>query len=65
MRIYQDFARVDLLSGGRAEITVGRSAYSEPFELLGVDLADYDDMFQETLGLLLQVRDAERVAWAG
>ncbi len=65
VRVYQDFATVDLLSGGRAEITVGRSAFTEPFALFGVDLASYDSVFQEKLSLLLRLRDTERVTWAG
>jgi len=65
VRIYQDFATLDLLSGGRAEITVGRSAFVEPFALFGVDLANYDEAFQEKLDLLLRIRNTERVTWAG
>lgn len=66
VRLYQDFAQLDLVSQGRAEITVGRSAYAEPFELFGVSKADYDDVFEEKLGLLLTVRrDPDSVTWSG
>jgi alkanesulfonate monooxygenase SsuD/methylene tetrahydromethanopterin reductase-like flavin-dependent oxidoreductase (luciferase family) len=65
VRLYQDFAAVDLLSQGRAEITVGRSAFTEPFPIFGVDLADYDDVFEEKLDLLLRLRDSDHVTWRG
>jgi alkanesulfonate monooxygenase SsuD/methylene tetrahydromethanopterin reductase-like flavin-dependent oxidoreductase (luciferase family) len=65
VRVYQDFAQVDLLSHGRAEITVGRSAFTEPFEIFGVDLGDYDAVFGEKLDLLLQVREHDHVTWSG
>lgn len=65
VRLHQDFVSLDLLGGGRAGLTVGRSAYAEPFALSGLDLADYADLFTEKLDLLLTVRDDERVTWAG
>ena len=65
VRVFQDFATVDLLSGGRAEIIAGRGAFIESFPLFGHDLADYDALFVEKLGLLLQLRDGERVSWQG
>lgn len=65
VRVYQDFATLDLLSGGRAEITAGRSAFTEPFDIFGVDLADYDAVFSEKLDLLLQLRDSDHVSWSG
>lgn len=65
VRLYQDFATVDLLSKGRAEITVGRSAFTEPFPLFGVDLADYDAVFEEKLDLLLRLRREDHVTWTG
>jgi probable LLM family oxidoreductase len=65
VRVFQDFATVDLVSGGRAEITVGRGAFVESFPLFGVDLADYDDLFAEKLGLLMKLNAAERVTWHG
>ena len=65
VRVYQDFATVDLISHGRAEITVGRSAFTEPFGIFGADLRDYDALFSEKLGLLLQLRDNDHVTWSG
>ncbi|WBM78829.1 LLM class flavin-dependent oxidoreductase [Cryobacterium breve] len=64
-RLYQDFAQLDLVSGGRAEITAGRSAYSEPFAVFGVPLDDYDAVFEEKLGLLLALRRNAEVTWTG
>jgi probable LLM family oxidoreductase len=65
VRVYQDFATVDLLSGGRAELVVGRGAFTESFGLFGYDMADYDALFVEHLDLLLQVNEHERVTWEG
>ena len=65
VRVYEDFATVDLLSGGRAEIIAGRGAFIESFPLFGCDMADYDALFAEKLGLLLALDDAERVTWKG
>jgi alkanesulfonate monooxygenase SsuD/methylene tetrahydromethanopterin reductase-like flavin-dependent oxidoreductase (luciferase family) len=65
VRVYQDYATVDLLSGGRAEIVAGRSAFTEPFDIFGVDLADYDALFAEKLDLLLQLRASDRLTWTG
>lgn len=65
LRVYQDFATLDLLSHGRAEITAGRSAFTEPFEIFGVDLAAYDAVFEEKLDLLLRLREQDRVTWSG
>jgi len=65
VRLYQDFATVDLISGGRAEITVGRSAYPDPFALFGEPIQFYDDLFTEKLDLLLQLRSSPRVTWRG
>jgi alkanesulfonate monooxygenase SsuD/methylene tetrahydromethanopterin reductase-like flavin-dependent oxidoreductase (luciferase family) len=65
VRLHQDFATLDLVSGGRAEIIAGRSAFLEAFELFGVDPADYDAVFAEKLGLLLALREQERVTWQG
>jgi len=65
VRVYQDFATLDLLSDGRAEIVAGRSAFTEPFEIFGVDLADYDAAFIEKLELLLQLREGDHVTWSG
>ena len=65
VRVFQDFATVDLLSGGRAEIMVGRGSFIESFPLFGFDLDDYDELFAEKLGLLLELRESERVTWSG
>jgi probable LLM family oxidoreductase len=65
VRVFQDFATLDLLSGGRAEIMAGRGSFIESFPLFGYDLNDYDALFAEKLGLLLKIRDAERVTWSG
>lgn len=65
VRVYQDFATVDLLSGGRAEIMAGRGSFIESFPLFGYDLHDYDELFAEKLALLLKVRDSEIVHWQG
>lgn len=65
VRVFQDFATVDLLSGGRAEIMAGRGSFIESFPLFGYDLADYDELFTEKLDLLLRLRESERVTWSG
>jgi probable LLM family oxidoreductase len=65
VRVFQDFATLDLLSGGRAEIMAGRGSFIESFPLFGYDLDDYDALFEENLGLLLQLRENERVTWSG
>jgi len=65
VRVFEAFATVDLLSGGRAEIMAGRGSFIESFPLFGYDLADYDSLFGEKLELLLQLRESERVTWAG
>ncbi|HJQ54995.1 MAG TPA: LLM class flavin-dependent oxidoreductase [Gemmatimonadaceae bacterium] len=65
VRVFQDFATLDLLSGGRAEIMAGRGSFIESFPLFGYDLDDYDDLFAEKLELLLRLVDDERVTWAG
>ena len=63
--VFEDFATVDLISGGRAEIIAGRGIFTESFPLFGYDLADYDDLFAEKLELLMQLNTAERVTWQG
>jgi len=63
--VFEDFATVDLISGGRAEIIAGRGIFTESFPLFGYDLADYDDLFAEKLELLMQINAAERVTWQG
>jgi probable LLM family oxidoreductase len=65
VRVFQDFAHVDLLSGGRAEIMAGRGSFIESFPLFGYDLDDYDELFAEKLGLLLKLRESTRVTWSG
>lgn len=65
VRVFQDFATLDLLSGGRAEIMVGRGSFIESFPLFGYDLRDYDELFAEKLELLLQLRESERITWSG
>ena len=65
VRVFQDFAHVDLLSGGRAEIMAGRGSFIESFPLFGYDLDDYDDLFAEKLELLLEVRASTHVTWSG
>ncbi|MEA2519698.1 MAG: hypothetical protein QOF49_1778 [Chloroflexota bacterium] len=65
VRVFQDFATLDLLSGGRAEIMAGRGSFIESFPLFGQDLHDYDELFDEKLRLLVEVRDHERVTWPG
>jgi probable LLM family oxidoreductase len=65
VRVFQEFATLDLLSGGRAEIMAGRGSFIESFPLFGYDLDDYDELFAEKLGLLLEVREHERVTWSG
>src|SRR3954449_11226788 len=65
VRVFQDFATLDLLSGGRAEIMAGRGSFIESFPLFGYDLEDYDELFSEKLDLLLKLRDDERVTWTG
>ena len=64
VRVYQDFATLALLSHGRAEITAGRSAFTEPFALFGARLEDYDALCAEKLDLL-RLRAEERVTWSG
>ena len=65
VRVLEEFATVDLLSGGRAEIMAGRGSFTESFPLFGYDLEDYDDLFAEKLELLLELRSSERVTWSG
>ncbi|RYF95500.1 MAG: LLM class flavin-dependent oxidoreductase [Chitinophagaceae bacterium] len=65
VRVFQDFATVDQLSGGRAEIMAGRGSFIESFPLFGYDLQDYDVLFTEKLELLLALNTNERIAWKG
>jgi alkanesulfonate monooxygenase SsuD/methylene tetrahydromethanopterin reductase-like flavin-dependent oxidoreductase (luciferase family) len=65
VRVFQQFAHVDLISGGRAEIMAGRGSFIESFPLFGYDLGDYDELFSEKLELLLAIRQSEHVTWHG
>ena len=65
VRVFQSFATLDLLSGGRAEIMAGRGSFIESFPLFGYDLDNYDELFAEKLDLLLKLRESERVTWSG
>src|SRR5437870_6546584 len=65
VRVFQNFATVDLLSRGRAEMVVGRGSSIESFPLFGFRLEDYDSLFAEKLELLLKIRDNEHVYWSG
>jgi probable LLM family oxidoreductase len=65
VRVFQSYATLDLISQGRAEIVVGRGSFVESFPLFGFELEDYNDLFTEKLGLLLQIRDNETVSWSG
>jgi probable LLM family oxidoreductase len=65
VRVFQQYATLDLISAGRAELLVGRGSFIESFPLFGHSLEDYDELFAEKLDLLLQIRDHERVTWSG
>ena len=65
VRVFQQFAELDLLSGGRAEIMAGRGSFIESFPLFGYDLDDYDDLYAEKLDLLLEIRESTSVTWSG
>jgi probable LLM family oxidoreductase len=65
VRVFQQFAELDLISGGRAEIMAGRGSFIESFPLFGYDLDDYDELYAEKLDLLLAIRSSEHVTWSG
>ncbi|HLF35082.1 MAG TPA: LLM class flavin-dependent oxidoreductase [Cyclobacteriaceae bacterium] len=65
VRVFQQFATVDQLSGGRAEIMAGRGSFTESFPLFGYDLKDYDSLFEEKLEMLLKINSAETISWKG
>ncbi|MBK5096930.1 MAG: LLM class flavin-dependent oxidoreductase [Gemmatimonadetes bacterium] len=65
VRVFQNFATLDLISHGRAEIVAGRGSFVDSFPLFGYDLKDYDRLFSEKLNLLLRIRDNESVTWSG
>jgi probable LLM family oxidoreductase len=65
VRVYQNFATLDLISKGRAELVVGRGSAIDAYPLFGFDLQDYDALFKEKLDLLLRIRDEDFVTWSG
>ncbi len=65
VRVFQEFATLDLISGGRAEIVAGRGSFIEAFPLFGLELEDYDSLFAEKLELLLAIRENTEVHWSG
>jgi probable LLM family oxidoreductase len=65
VRVFQEFATLDLLSNGRAEIVAGRGSFIEAFPLFGLELEDYDSLFAEKLDLLLKIRERTQVRWSG
>jgi probable LLM family oxidoreductase len=65
VRVYQQYATLDHLSQGRAEIVAGRGAFTESFPLFGYNLSDYDELFDEKLKMLLQIREHETLTWQG
>jgi probable LLM family oxidoreductase len=65
VRVFQEFATLDLISGGRAEIVAGRGSFTEAYPLFGLDLRNYDELFDEKLRLLLEIRAHELITWSG
>ena len=65
VRVFQQFATLDLISKGRTDLVVGRGSFTEAFPLFGLPLSDYDSLFTEKLDLLLKIRDSEQVTWSG
>jgi probable LLM family oxidoreductase len=65
VRVFQDFATLDGISNGRAEIMIGRGSFLESFPLFGCDLTDYEELFNEKLDLLLKIQKSEKVTWSG
>ena len=65
VRLFQNYATLDLISNGRAEIVAGGGSFSEAYPLFGLDFKDYDDLYAEKLDLLLKIRDEEKVTWSG
>jgi probable LLM family oxidoreductase len=65
VRVFQQFATLDLISRGRIDLVVGRGSFTEAFPLFGLSLADYDELFDEKLDLLLRIRASETVTWSG
>ncbi len=65
VRVFQEYATLDLISRGRVDLVVGRGSFTEAFPLFGLDLADYDGLFAEKLDLLLRIREQPAVSWSG
>lgn len=65
VRLYQSFATIDLISGGRAELVAGRGSFIESFPLYGYDLENYEDLFEEKLDLLVKINQQEKITWKG
>jgi probable LLM family oxidoreductase len=65
VRVFQEFATLDLISKGRAEIVAGRGSFTDAFPLFGLSLEDYDSLFEEKIGLLLKIRESTHVTWSG
>ncbi|MEP7256098.1 MAG: LLM class flavin-dependent oxidoreductase [Ferruginibacter sp.] len=65
VRLYQSFASIDLISNGRAELVAGRGSFTESFPLYGYSLADYDELFEEKLDLLLKINNEQKITWKG
>jgi probable LLM family oxidoreductase len=65
VRVFQQFATLDLIAQGRIDLVVGRGSFTEAFPLFGLSLGDYDELFEEKLDLLLRIRESERVTWSG
>jgi probable LLM family oxidoreductase len=65
VRVFQQFATLDLISGGRTDLVIGRGSFTEAFPLFGLDLGDYDSLFSEKLDLLLRIRESPQVTWSG
>ena len=65
VRVFQQFATIDLMTGGRVELSAGRGSFIESFPLFGYELTDYDELYEEKLDLLLAINDNERLSWSG
>jgi probable LLM family oxidoreductase len=65
VRLFQNYATLDLISNGRAEIVAGRGSFTESYPLFGMNFEDYDDLYAEKLDLLLKIRDSEKITWSG
>src|SRR5688572_26507896 len=65
VKVYQSFATIDQISGGRAEIVAGRGSFIESFPLYGYELKDYNNLFEEKLDLLVKINQQDRITWKG